>query len=155
MLFHEKKANLIIKRTPLLSVVLFAAVLAFLPAATVAQCAKWNASGDWAIFQGPLNRSKVNTQSDLKLQQTGTVITGTAKAFGGFYKGKAWDKTGQVDGTFVSGRFKIQIFWYQTGEIGVYEGNALESGRIQGEAWEKRSPNVRYAWHSSIRMRCM
>ncbi len=154
MLLQAKKANLLIKRTPFLFVVMFSAVLAFLPATTVAQCAKWDASGDWILYQGPLNRTRPNDGSDLKLQQKGTVVTGTAKAFNGFYKGKAQEKTGQVDGTLVNGRFSIQIFWYHTGEVGVYEGNVLASGRIQGEAWEKKSPRVRYAWHSNVRMRC-
>ncbi len=131
---------------------LLAAVLAVLPATTVAQCAKWDASGDWVLYQGPLNRAKPNDSSQLRLQQTNAVVTGTAKA--AYVVGKRrGERYGDVDGTFVRGRFKIQIFW-NTGEIGVYEGNVLQSGRLQGEAWEKKSPHIRYAWHSSTRMRC-
>lgn len=153
-MLRAAKINKEITRWPtVFSGAFLAAVLAFLPATTGAQCAKWDASGDWAILQGPINRSRPSDRSDLRLQQTGTVVTGTAKGFAGFYKGKAHEKPGDVDGTFVRGRFEIQIFW-NTGEIGVYVGNVLQSGRLQGEAWEKKSPHIRYAWHSSTRMRC-
>ena len=158
MLHIVKTTNLIIKRTPLLCGLLFAAVLALLPASAGAQCTNWDASGKWDIVQRGQRYS-----NELELQQEGRVLTGTAR-----YSyvtsdshplgvltvgGDPVSVDGTVDGTIDGDRFNIQIFW-SNDSTGVYNGKVLPSGRLDGEGYEKSSPNIRVLWHSQGVLKC-
>lgn len=133
-----------------LSVALF---LALLPISAQAQCANWDASGKWSIKQAG---SKYT--NDLTLEQKGRVITGLALTLrdtkgGIFIPGGRDTVGGTVDGTIDGDSLSIQIFW-SNGLTGVYNGNFLPSGRLDGEAWEKASPNIRQTWYSVGVLKC-
>jgi hypothetical protein len=148
MLNIVKTTNLIIKRTPLVCGVLFA-VLALLPISAHAQCKNWDASGDLAIIQ----RGQANPIY-LTLEQKGRVITGGAHLdipgsngnFGG-------EITAAVDGTIDGDSFSVQLFW-NNHQTGIYIAKVLPSGRLDGEGYEKRSPNIRVPWHSLGVLKC-
>lgn len=132
-------------RTPLLCGLLVAAVLALLPIPATAQCAKWDASGYLRIWQR--GSSRVNR---ITLEQKGRVLTGTAS----FVEAGNNDVVnGTVDGTIDGDSFSIQIFWSNR-QIGVYNGKVLPSGRLDGEAYEKSSPQSRTIWHSEEVLKC-
>lgn len=160
MLHLVKTNNLIAKRTPLLWGLLFATVLALLPVSAAAQCStRWDASGEWSIMQ----RGQ-KWPNHLVLQQKGRVLTGRA-----FYNYVTGDRKflgvttvggdpvsvdGTVDGTIDGDSFSIQIFWANR-QIGVYNGKVLPSGRLDGEAYEKSSPQSRTIWHSTGVLKCL
>ena len=62
-------------------------------------------------------------------------------------------ETGELDGTLDGDRFNIQIFW-SNDSTGVYNGKVLPSGRLDGEGYEKSSPNIRVPWHSEGVLKC-
>ena len=141
MLHPVKTINFIIKRTPLFCGLLFAAM----SISTQAQCTNWDASGPLEFFQR--GQSRVNRMT---LEQKGRVITGTA----GFVEAENNDPVfGAVDGTLDGDSFSIQIFW-ENGKTGVYNAKVLPSGRLDGEAYEKSSPQSRTIWHSDGVLKC-
>ncbi len=159
MLHLVKTNNLIVRRTPLVCGLLFAAALALLPISAAAQCSTgWDASGEWSMMQ----RGQ-KWPNHLVLQQKGRVLTGRA-----FYNYVTGDRKflgvttvggdpvsvdGTVDGTIDGNSFSIQIFWANR-QIGVYNGKVLASGKLDGEAWEKSSPQSRTIWHSTGVLKC-
>jgi hypothetical protein len=124
-----------------------------------AQCSTgWDASGEWSMMQ----RGQ-KWPNHLVLQQKGRVLTGRA-----FYNYVTGDRKflgvttvggdpvsvdGTVDGTIDGNSFSIQIFWANR-QIGVYNGKVLASGKLDGEAWEKSSPQSRTIWHSTGVLKC-
>ena len=145
MLHIVKTLNLFNKRSPVLCGLLFAAVLAFRPISAQAQCATWDASGDWHMDQEDLIIT-------LKLQQKGMNITGSA-SHSRWYKAKNSPHIGTVEGTIDGDRFKIQIYWLD-GLVGVYIGKFRPAGRLEGDAYEKQTPNIRVTWHSQELLKC-
>lgn len=139
--------SLIIERTPLLWGLVFVAVLVLLPISAGAQCRTWEAGREMLIVQPGF-------QSRLTIQQNGPVITGNAI---GSVRDEDGTRTitaqGPVDGTFDGNNFSIQIYWYND-HTGVYNGKVLPSGRLDGEGYEKRSPNIRVPWHSEGVLKC-
>jgi hypothetical protein len=144
MLHIVKTTILTIKRMPLLSALLSAMLLALHPISAQAQCAKWDASGDLKIKQHG------QFAFDVKLEHKGKVITGTANSWIGS-DGKTI--TGPVDGTIEGDDFRILILWNNY-TVGVYTAKILPSGRLEGEGYERNSPNVRVPWHSETLLRC-
>ncbi len=157
MLDVVKSTNL--KRRALFCIVLFAAVLTLLPIWVEAQCSTgWDASGEWSFMQRGQQWA-----NHLVLQQKGRVLTGRAfyayntgnRKFLGVTTvgGDPVSVDGTVDGTIDGNSFSIQIFW-ATRQIGVYNGKVLPSGRLDGEAYEKSSPQSRTIWHSTGILKC-
>src|SRR5438094_483069 len=108
MLHKVKTTNLIIKRTPLLFGLLFAAVLALLPISAGAQCSTgWDASGQWNIL------AQGEGLITLKLEQNGQVLSGKATVrrvvITSVYppKSELQDITARVDGT-IDDSFSVQ-----------------------------------------------
>lgn len=147
MLHRAKTNNLIIRRTPLFCGLLVAFVLALLPVSAGAQCSTgWDASGEWQIIQ----RGQPYPFS-MKLEQKGKVITGAVRTV--MVDEGLWRLDGRVDGTIEGNSFNIMIYWLNDA-TGVYNGRVMPSGRLDGEAYEKRSPNVRHIWHSEGVLKC-
>ena len=132
---------------------LLSAGLFLLPTSAAAQCVSWDANGKWSFWQGEPQTAKLHSITTITLQQKGTLITGTASAGATNDDGKFFEKKGIVDGSLESDRFSVQIFW-NTSEIGIYTAKVLPSGRLQGEAHEKRSPQVSYPWNSTEVLKC-
>lgn len=146
MLLQVKTTNLIIKRASILFGVWFVAVLALLPISARAQCStKWLASGHEAVS---IMQRGQKYGMHLSLEQKGRVITGTAS-----HQTTNGVNKGTVDGTLDRDSFRAQIFW-TNGQTGVYIGTVLPSGRLDGEGYEKASPNIRVTWHSSGVLKC-
>jgi len=144
-----RTTNLINKRTPLLCGLLFAAILALLPILTQAQCANWDANVIISLIQ-PGSKPIA-----LYLTQNGKRITGNAGAIVTNSSGHGEHRMqGQIDGSLDGDNFSVQIYW-DNGQTGVYQGKVLLSGRLDGEAWEKRSPNVRLPWHTDGLLGCL
>ena len=115
------------------------------------QCANWDASGQLIIIQ---RFSKY--ENNLTLEQKGNVLTGTAYTFtptSGVISDGYKSLNGTVDGTLDGDRFSVQIFWVNR-LTGVYNGKVLPSGRLDGEAYEKASPNSRQTWYSKDVLKC-
>jgi hypothetical protein len=146
---HKEKANmLIIKRATLLCGLLFAAVVALLPISARAQCANWDASVNIALIQPG------SKPMELYLIQNGKRVTGNAGAIVQNSSGHGEHRmAGIVDGSLDGDSFSVQIYW-DNGQTGVYQGKVLLSGRLDGEAWEKSSPNVRLPWHTDGLLGC-
>ncbi len=128
------------------------------PSFAKAQCAQWDASGRWDIKQ-----PNVETPIELTIQQNGRVLTGIAK--GTFVRKVPFHSdidynTGAVDGTIDGDSLSIQIYWSKSemmgnGKIGVYTATVRPSGRLEGEAYEKSAPKVRYSWFSPGVLKCL
>jgi hypothetical protein len=136
-------------QTAVLGVFFFAAVMVLLPTSAQAQCSNWDASGSWYIVQG-----NPSFYIRLELDQKGRVLTGRTTQ-GKLDKNlERYEQTiGTVDGTIDGDKFYVQIFWTK-GDTGVYNAKVLPSGRLDGEGYEKRSPNVRVPWHSEGVLKC-
>jgi hypothetical protein len=146
MLLQVKATNLIIKPTTVLFGVLFITVLALVPISAGAQCStKWLASGHEVVS---IMQRGQRYGIHLSLVQKGRVITGTAS-----HQTSSGVNKGTVDGTIDGDSFRVQIFW-NNGQTGVYIANVLPSGRLDGEGYEKNSPNVRPTWHSVGVLKC-
>jgi hypothetical protein len=149
MLHIVKSANLIIKSTPLGYFLLLVSVLALLQISAQAQCANWDANAHMVL------RQPGSKPTEIWLTQKGKLIQGTALAIvrkGGSNDGER-RMTGTIDGTLDGDSFSVQIYW-DNGQTGVYNGKVLLSGRLDGEAYEKRSPNVRLPWHTDEGLNC-
>lgn len=129
--------------------------IVFTTALCRSQCENWDASGKWSFKQA-------NSQNpvDLDMRQNGKAISGSASLAipgtkpGLFGPGKFGEqKLGKVDGTILGDRFSIEIVW-NGGQVGVYNARILPSGRLEGEGYEKSTPNVRHAWNSTGTLRC-
>src|SRR5688572_3648971 len=144
MLNLVKNTKLILESTPLVFSLLLVSVLALLPISAQAQCAKWDANGSLKIVQ------RGQLPFDVTLEQKGRALTGTADAIL-LSEGKRLK--GPVDGEIDGDSFRIQIFWNNY-TIGVYIGKVLPTGRLDGEAYEKNTPNVRLTWYSEGVLKC-
>jgi hypothetical protein len=154
MLNTVNTKKLINKRIAISGFFLIAAVFALLPAITRAQCSTgWDASGKWSFMQRNATRPV-----ELDLRQNGKAIAGSATLVipgSGNFLGKFGEtKIGNVDGTILGDRFSIEIAWVGGG-IGVYNARILPSGKVEGEGFEKSSPNVRHAWNSTGVIKCL
>jgi hypothetical protein len=148
MSLQVKTTNLIIRRTSVLFSVLLGAVLALQPISADAQCSTgWDASGEHVV------RQRGTYPFHVTLQQKGRVITGTASATVERGDGGVKTITGPVDGTIDGNSFRVQIFWNNQ-QTGVYNATVLPSGRLDGEAYEKKSPNVRPTWNTDGVLKC-
>ena len=150
MLQIIKNTNLIGKRSRLFCGVMFVAVIALLPNVS-AQCTRWNAGITHNILQ-----SGVKTIFIMQLKQKGNALTGTA-TIGDDEKGlfEKWkDLYGTAEGTIVGSEFRVQIFW-ANGKTGVYNGSVTPSGRLEGTAYEKATPNYLHSWHGKSRLECL
>lgn len=138
------------KRTAVLFGVLFVTVLALLPITAASQCStSWDANGRHGVRQ-------VNTQYGMtfEMQQKGKVITGNALGTIDNRTGGVDTLKGTIDGTLVGDDFNVKIFW-TNGQTGIYSAKVLPSGRLDGEGYEKNSPNVRVPWNSIGVLRCV
>jgi hypothetical protein len=122
---------------------MIAAVLALMPTPILAQCAHWDASGVWEIKQRGLNYGIIVT-----LQQNGRALNGSANISTNLRYGPV-----NADGTIDGDRLSLQIFW-QDGSVGVYNAKFLPSGRLDGTAYEKNTPNITQMWHSQNPLKC-
>lgn len=134
-------------------IALFAAVVLLLPLSAQAQCnGIWQAAGKWSFKQ-----QNARNPVYLDMMQNGKAIFGTAShsipGSGNIGASFGVAKTGKVNGTVLGDRLSIEIEWHD-GVIGVYNARILPSGRIEGEAYEKYSPNVRHAWNSTLNLPC-
>lgn len=159
MSLQVNTTNLITKRVSVLFGVLFVAILVLSPVSARAQCANWDASGRLDIQQ----QNTVNP-IELTLQQNGRVLSGKAQTTFTQVKGfhTQIDRvTASVDGTIDGNRISIQLYWSNSSpllgrnKVGVYNGSVLATGRLDGESYEKSSPNVRYIWHSQGVLKCI
>jgi hypothetical protein len=113
-----------------------------LPNVARAQCSTgWDARGKHLFIQ------KGTYASDIMLEQKGRVITGTASAQVDRKDGGIETISGPVDGTIDGDSFSLQIFW-NNDQTGIYNATVLPSGRLDGQAYEKNSPNIRVPWHT-------
>ena len=128
---------------------LFTAVLVLLPTTAGAQCSTgWDTIGRYAIRQRGMRYGFT-----VELQQKGRVITGTAWGTVDNDDGGVDSLEGTVDGTLDGDSFSVQIFW-TNGSTGIYNAKVLPSGRLDGEGYEKNSPNVRVPWNSVGVLKC-
>jgi hypothetical protein len=148
MLHVVQTTILIVKRTPLLCGILFAAVITLLPISATAQCANWDAGGEWSISQ----RGQLSSIY-LTMMQKGRVITGKAEHWIDDGDGGRRKLHGVVDGTIDGDSFSVQIFW-NNDATGVYNGKVLPSGRLDGQAYEKNTPKILVTWHSDGVLKC-
>ncbi len=146
MLRIVKANNVIHKSIPLFCSLLFAAILALLPISAGAQCrTQWLARGHEVVT---IMQRGQKYGMHLSLEQKGRVITGTAS-----HQTTTGVNKGTVDGTLDRDSFRAQIFW-ANGQTGVYSATVLPSGRLDGEGYEKASPNIRVTWHSAGVLKC-
>ena len=150
MLHLVEITNSIIKRTPLLCGLLAVTVLALLPSSAGAQCS----GGNWDANAHMVLRQPGSKPIEIWLSHRGKGIQGTALAIVRKDNNDGERRmTGTIDGSFDGDNFSVQIYW-DNGQTGVYNGKVLLSGRLDGEAWEKRSPNVRLPWHTDEGLNC-
>lgn len=154
MLYIAKSITLRARHSLLLYSLFLVAIFVLQPISARAQCStSWDASGKWSIKQAGSSYT-----NDLTLEQRGRVITGVALTLrdtsgGIFIPGGRTTISGTVDGTIDGDNLSIQIFW-RDGLTGVYNGKFLPSGRLDGVAWEKASPNRTQTWYSVGVLKC-
>jgi hypothetical protein len=122
---------------------LLAALLAVLPVSAHAQCKKWDVSGVWEIRQSGLKYGII-----VDLRQNGRVLIGSANISTNLHYGPV-----KADGTIDGDNVSLQIFW-QDGTVGVYNAKFLPSGRLDGNGYEKKTPNITHIWQSSKQFKC-
>lgn len=137
------KNNVTIHRTAVLCVSLLAVIVVLLPISSRAQCPEWNVAGVWNIEQRGLKYDIV-----LTLNQNGHKLTGTA----GISTNPGYPAV-KVKGTIDGDRVRFQIFWIDD-SIGVYEAKFLSSGRLDGNGWEIKTPNITHIWQSKKQFKC-
>ena len=135
--------NVTIHRTAVLCVSLLAVIVVLLPISAGAQCKNWYVGGVWEIEQRGLTYNIV-----LTLNQDGNLLTGTA----GISTNKGYPAV-KVKGTIDGDRVRFQIFWIDD-SIGVYEAKFLSSGRLDGNGWEIKTPNITHIWQSKKQFKC-
>jgi hypothetical protein len=153
MLQIAKNTDLIIKRVPLLCGLLFAAVVALAPILSNAQCAQWDAGGDWEIQQSN------GYTLYLHLTQSGKTITGKS-TYGTTTGGTKFlgvqlaggDPSIHTDD--VSGNIEGDDFYVLIGSAGVYRGKIGTSGRIDGTTYDQNNPSSQASWFSGRSMKC-
>lgn len=129
--------------------VLFAAVLALLPISAEAQCGtSWDATGRHGVRQ-----VNIRYGMTFELQQNGKVITGNVYGTIDNRTGGVDTLEGTIDGTLDGDNFNAKIFW-RNGQTGIYYAKVLSSGRLDGEGYEKNSPNVRVPWNTTGVLKC-
>lgn len=113
-----------------------------------AQCVSWDASGELHVNQSN------DTQVVFRLAQDGELLKGTAS--NGFLAiGKPL--TAQVDGIIKGNSIQLTAYWTDSAShdpVGVYTGTVNQSGRAEGETFDRRNPSTRATWYSS-RMTCL
>lgn len=147
--------NSVTKPMAIFVALVIAAVVAIFSIPAAAQCANWDASGEWEFRQrGQSKPIKVI------LTQNGRALTGTAELPDGrIIRSSGWsfDEVatlhGTADGSVSGDRFSLHIFW-QNGQTGVYTARVLPSGKLEGKGHEKDSPSVLVSWDSVGRLKC-
>ncbi len=119
-----------------------------------AQCANWDASGALQISQGGGVKIK------LQLNQNSRTLSGRAeqtipatKGFLGIIDKYGSITQGNVLGSIHGNDFSIQISW-TGGLVGIYNAQVSPTGKLEGKAYEKKSPNVLHAWNSVGTLKC-
>lgn len=149
MMFRAIKFNaLLCRKTELLGVLFFAAVIVLLPVSTQAQCSKtWDASGVWEIRQGA--RGGVITRLDLK--QSGGALSGKASREG---VGGAKAVTGDVIGDADGDAFSLAISWPDVSEHTIYRAKVAALGKLAGETYIGPDKRNRDTWYSDQALTC-
>lgn len=151
-MFHLVKERVLdLRWATVLPAAFFVLALTSVPVSARAQCANWDASGIWNIKQQGQDFSIT-----LNLEQKGIFISGTANALQWVDEDKASTKnlSGAVDGKIsAGGSFFIQILWAND-QTGIYVASILPTGRLEGEGYEKNTPNIRVPWHSLEVLKC-
>jgi len=153
MLHLAKTINFIIKRAPLPYGLLFAAILAFLPISAQAQCAQWDAGGDWEIQQSngyTLYLHLTQSGKTITGKSTYGTTTGGTKFLGVLLAGG--DPSIHTDN--VSGNIEGDDFYALIGTAGVYRGKVGSSGRLDGNTYDQNNPSSQATWFSSRTMKC-
>lgn len=123
---------------------LFTSLFALSAPPVKAQCQQWNFSGQWEIRQGSFLLS-------LALNQTGTVVTGTAVSTNSTSK---LLMHGQVGGTAEGDSFLVTINW-PNGGGGVYKGKMRPNGTLHGVTSDKNHPTTsRASWEALTTFKC-
>ncbi|MBK7392868.1 MAG: hypothetical protein IPI64_06135 [Chloracidobacterium sp.] len=135
--------NVTIHRTAVLCVSLLAVIVVLLPISAGAQCKNWYVGGVWEIKQSGLKYGII-----VDLKQNDRVLIGTANISTNLNYGPVKAK-GTIDGDNLS----LQIFW-QDGTVGVYNAKFLSSGRLDGNGYEKKTPNITHIWQSKKQFKC-
>ncbi len=149
MLHILKTTNLLNTRMAFIGCLLAVVVLALLPISAEAQCSTgWDASGSMKIRQ-----RGIRLGFTFDMQQKGRVITGKAVGAIRNRNNEVDVLEGSIDGTLDGDSFNAQVFW-TNGSRGIYNAKVLPSGRLDGEGYEKNSPNVRVPWYSDEVLKC-
>ncbi len=133
------------------------AIFTLSPSRAEAQCAQWDASGDWILHQDN------GFSLYMHLQQNGMGVTGTALSTTGKYN--VWpipqDKgtKGSVYGNVQDTDFTVQIHW-ENGDIAVYRGNighdskTGQAGKLGGYTYRAKDPSHKVHWDRNGAMQC-
>jgi hypothetical protein len=125
-----------------LAAFLFASILAPPASLLKAECKQWDVSGNWVLKQS--NGFAI----ELRLNQNGKELTGTADAKSGGYSDK-------VQGNIEGNDFYVSIPWgFKRTRVGVYRGTIGSSGRIDGTTYDEKHPQVKATWFSTTAMKC-
>ena len=142
-MFNAIKFNILdLRRASVLGGLLFAGILALLPAPAEAQCTQWDISGKWT-----LNVTK-GISENMELTQNGINIGGKAHAYNdvvpviGTVKGDDFSMSidwTKPDVTFALGVFPIEAFLGKIGSDGFIHGNATTLANLdlsgKGNLW--------------------
>jgi hypothetical protein len=138
--FHAQRPG----RRSILGVFFIAVVMVLMSVSANAQCSDWSAAGEWRLLQG--TRGFGFDAVNLKLEQKGSTITGTASR-------KAMGVQGPVSGTLNGDSFSVEIAW-SDGRTSVYSSRVQPSGKLQGEIHHKNSGKVNDPWYSEGELAC-
>ncbi|MFT3744326.1 MAG: hypothetical protein QM785_08520 [Pyrinomonadaceae bacterium] len=122
---------------------LLVTVLVGMPIVAAAQCKSWYVGGAWEVEQRGLTYKIV-----LTLDQNGKQLTGKA----GISTNKGYPAV-NVYGTVEGDLVNFRILWID-GSVGIYDGQFLPGGRLDGYGYEKKTPNIRHMWQSSKKFKC-
>ncbi len=125
-----------------------------LPSAAQAACSQWDVS-----YHNMPNESWRAMQSNgskplFHLEQTGTLLQGTAgylKYNDGEYEGSV---DGSVDGTIKGDFFDVTVYW-EDGGVGGYTGTIGPTGRLTGTTVDKNNPRNVAKWYSNQPFKCL
>ncbi len=129
---------------------LTAAALIALPTGLYGQCNNWEMDEFFIIEQRGAQSITVR-------------MTSTGKTFAGPVEMDVFDEqvfgklirtvTGNLEGTITGDRIDFKIFW-QDGLTGVYTARIRQSGKLEGETYDKAKPNIIQTWHSAGPLTC-
>jgi hypothetical protein len=119
---------------------------AWLPSAAQQPCT-WIVDGEWSIIQ-----RGVEDPIYISLSQNPDDNTVIGKVSNDI---REVDRRvrGEVDGVVRGDTISFQIFWPDK-LVGVYNGKFSQTGRIEGETYDKNNTKVRQPWYSEKRFRC-